>query len=214
MFDRAALDRRPAPHAHSARNLPQRPVGPRPGAIPLLIGGNGPKGQRHAALHADTWSGYAEERAHVHEMAPRLAVLDAICAEIGRDPASIGRGAGVSVNPLRPSGWREDVLSGCAEEIADGLRSFREAGFAQVDLMLGPGTIAAMDAMAPVVELLRAGRRRPPASRLFDGDDTRWDNNVRKAAFGRLDMLARSPAWPTSRRPAIPHPRLGVVVER
>lgn len=142
---------------HSARDLPQRPVGPRPGAIPLLIGGNGPKGQRHAALHADIWSGYAEERAHVDEMAPRLAVLDAICAEIGRDPATLGRGAGVSVNPTRPSGWREDVISGSVQEIADALRSFRDAGFTQVDLMLGPGTVEAMDAMAPVVELLRAG---------------------------------------------------------
>lgn len=42
---------------HAARDLPQQPVGPRPNAIPLLIGGNGPKGQRHAAINADTWSG-------------------------------------------------------------------------------------------------------------------------------------------------------------
>ena len=42
------------------------------------------------------------------------------------------------------------------EEIADALRTFREAGFTQVDLMLGPGTIEAFEAMAPVVELLRA----------------------------------------------------------
>jgi len=141
---------------HAAHDLPQQPVGPRPNAIPLLIGGNGPKGQRHAALHADIWSGYAEERAHVDELAPRLATLDAICADIGRDPASIGRGAGISVNPLQPAGWRPTVISGAAEEIADALRSFREAGFTQVDLMLGPGTLEAVEAMAPVLELLRA----------------------------------------------------------
>lgn len=141
---------------HAARDLPQRPVGPRPNAIPLLIGGNGPKGQRHAVLHADIWSGYAEELAHVDELAPRLATLDAICAELGRDPASIGRGAGISVNPLQPSGWKPSVISGTAEEIADALRSFREAGFTQVDIMLGPGTVEAFEAMAPVVERLRA----------------------------------------------------------
>jgi alkanesulfonate monooxygenase SsuD/methylene tetrahydromethanopterin reductase-like flavin-dependent oxidoreductase (luciferase family) len=141
---------------HAARDLPQQPVGPRPNAIPLLIGGNGPKGQRHAALHADTWSGYAEERANVDELGPRLATLDAICEEVGRDPASIGRGAGVSVNPLQPAGYRPSVISGSAGEIADALRSFREAGFTQVDLMLGPGTVEAVDAMAPVLELLRA----------------------------------------------------------
>lgn len=141
---------------HAARGLLQRPVGPRPGAIPLLIGGNGPKGQRHAARHADIWSGYIEERAHIDEMAPRLAALDVICAEVGRDPASIGRGAGVSVNPLRPAGWRVSVISGPPEAIADSLRSFREAGFTQVDLMLGPGTVEAIEAMGPVLERLRA----------------------------------------------------------
>lgn len=141
---------------HAARDLPQRPVGPRPNAIPLLIGGNGPKGQRHAVVYADIWSGYAEEVAHIDELAPRLATLDAICAELGRDPASIGRGAGVSVNPLQPSGWKPSVISGSADEIADALRSFREAGFTQVDLMLGPGTVEAIEAMAPVIERLRA----------------------------------------------------------
>ena len=141
---------------HAARDLPQQPVGPRPNAIPLLIGGNGLKGQRHAALHADIWSGYAEERAHVDELGPRLATLDAICDEVGRDPATIGRGAGISVNPTQPAGWRPTAISGPAEEIADTLRSFREAGFTQVDLMLGPGTLEAVEALAPVLELVRA----------------------------------------------------------
>lgn len=141
---------------HAARDLPQQPVGPRPNAIPLLIGGNGPKGQRHAALHADIWSGYAEERAHVDELGSRLATLDAICAEVGRDPATLGRGAGVSVNPLEPAGVREDLISGSPEQIADAIRSFREVGFTQVDVMLAPNTVEAFDAMAPIMELLRA----------------------------------------------------------
>jgi len=143
---------------HAARDLSHVPVGPRPGAIPLLIGGNGPKGQRHAALHADIWSGYTEERAQVEELAPRLATLDAICEEIGRDPRSIGRGAGISVNPLQPARYQDNVISGSAEEIADAIRSFREIGFSQADLMIGPGTIEAFEAMAPVLELLRRDR--------------------------------------------------------
>jgi alkanesulfonate monooxygenase SsuD/methylene tetrahydromethanopterin reductase-like flavin-dependent oxidoreductase (luciferase family) len=36
---------------HAARDLPQAPMGPRPGRIPLMIGGNGPKGQRLAARY-------------------------------------------------------------------------------------------------------------------------------------------------------------------
>jgi len=140
---------------HAARDLPQRPVGPRPNAIPLLIGGNGPRGQRHAVQHADIWSGYIEEQADIAEMSPRLASLEAICEELGRDPATIGRGVGVSVNPLEPAGWKAHVLSGPAESIADRLRTFRDAGFTQADLMLGPGTVEAFEAMAPVLEDLR-----------------------------------------------------------
>jgi alkanesulfonate monooxygenase SsuD/methylene tetrahydromethanopterin reductase-like flavin-dependent oxidoreductase (luciferase family) len=141
---------------HAARDLPQQPLGPRPNGIPILIGGNGPKGQRAAARHAEIYSCYVEERAVVDEVAPRLATLDAICTEIGRDPATIGRSVGLSVNPTIAARTREDVVSGSAEEIADQLRPFRDAGFTRVELMLGPGTMAALEALAPVVQLVRA----------------------------------------------------------
>jgi alkanesulfonate monooxygenase SsuD/methylene tetrahydromethanopterin reductase-like flavin-dependent oxidoreductase (luciferase family) len=139
---------------HAARELVQQPVGPRPGAIPLLIGGNGPKGQRHAALHADIWSCYAEERAHVDELGPRVASLEAICREVGRDPASIGRAAGVSVRPLEPAGQHANAISGSPEEIAGALRTFQDT---QVDLMIGPGTVEAYEALTPVLDRLRTG---------------------------------------------------------
>lgn len=141
---------------HAARDLPQQPVGPRPNAIPILIGGNGPRGQRAAARHADIWSGYAEERAHVDELGPRLATLDAICEEVGRHPATIGRSAGVSVRPLEPAGAHDGRISGSAEEIADAIRSFRDAGFSRLEIMMGPGTMAALEALAPVVEQVHA----------------------------------------------------------
>ena len=136
---------------HAARDLPQQPVGPRPNAIPILIGGNGPRGQRAAARHADIWSSYAEERSHVDEFGPRLASLDAICAEVGRDPSTLGRSAGVSVHPLEGASVRPNVISGSAEEIADSFRSFRDAGFTQLEIMVAGG-MAALDALAPVLE--------------------------------------------------------------
>lgn len=142
---------------HAARDLPQRPAGPRPNAIPLLIGGNGPKGQRHAVRHADIYSCYVEDRADVDAVAPRLASLDAICAELGRDPATIGRSVGVVVNPLDPIGARSHALSGTAAEIADAVRRYRDAGFTQVELMITPGTLEALEAITPVVERVRAG---------------------------------------------------------
>lgn len=141
---------------HAARDLQQAPRGPRPGSMPLLIGGNGPKGQRAAVRFADIYSCYIEEQASVEEVAPRLSSLEALCAALGRDPSSIGRSVGVWTRPLDPSGTRPASLSGSAEEIADAIRSFRHAGFTQVELMYLPGTLEALEALAPVVEAIRA----------------------------------------------------------
>ncbi len=141
---------------HAARELPQRPQGPRPGAIPLMIGGNGPKGQRLAVRHAEIWSTYIEERAHVDEVAPRIASLRAICEEMGRDFDSIGRSVGMYVNPFEPPGFKPHILSGPADEIADAIVTFREIGFTRLELMFGPGTMEALEALAPVLEIVRA----------------------------------------------------------
>lgn len=82
---------------HAARDLVQQPVGPRPGRIPIMIGGNSPRAQRLAVRHTDIWSWYPEERSHVDEFAPRLVTLEAAFAQVGHDSATIGRSAGVSV---------------------------------------------------------------------------------------------------------------------
>ena len=141
---------------HAARDLPQRPVGPRPNAIPILIGGNGPRGQRAAARHADIYSSYIEEHATVDEAAPRLASLDAICEAVGRDPATLQRSIGMSVNPLERRLDQPSVVSGSVAEIADRLRSFRDAGFTRLEILPSPGTLAVVEGLAPILELIRA----------------------------------------------------------
>ena len=51
----------------------------------------------------------------------------------------------------------EDVLHGQRTFVGpDGIRAFRAAGFTQVELMYAPPTMAALDALAPVVEAIRA----------------------------------------------------------
>ena len=45
-------------------------------------------------------------------------------------------------------------VSGSPEEIAEAIRAFGVAGYTQVELLLWPPTLAALEAMAPVVELL------------------------------------------------------------
>ncbi len=144
---------------HAARDLEHRPVGPRPGRIPLLMGAKGPKMLQLAVRHADIWSWYVEERSDLTEFGPRLAALEAACVEFGRDPTTIGRSAGIVVEPTSFTGAAEVVgapVRGSGEEIADGLRAFRDAGFTQLELILWPPTLAALDAMAPVLALLDA----------------------------------------------------------
>ena len=144
---------------HAARDLEHRPVGPRPGRIPIMIGAGGPKMLRLAAMHADIWSWYVNERSDMAEFGPRLEALEAMCVEVGRDPATIGRSAGILVEPTAVTGAAEALavpLRGSADEIADGIRTFRDGGFTQVEILLWPRTLEALEAMAPVLELLDA----------------------------------------------------------
>jgi alkanesulfonate monooxygenase SsuD/methylene tetrahydromethanopterin reductase-like flavin-dependent oxidoreductase (luciferase family) len=143
---------------HAARGLAHRPVGPRPGRIPIMIGAKGPKMLHLAALHADIWSWFAEERSDLAELAPRLAALEAACADVDRDPATIGKSAGIVVEPTSVSG--ADALGtpirGSAAEIADVLQGFGAAGFTNVEVMVSPPSLASLDAMAAVLDLLDA----------------------------------------------------------
>ncbi len=147
---------------HTARDLPQLPAGPRPGGIPILMAAHGPRGYRHAARLSDTWSCYQLERGDVAELAPRVRAFEAACAEMGRDPATIGRSAGIVVAPLATPGEVVQsaygaATSGPAERIAEAIRSLGEVGFTQVELMVEPVSVAAIEALAPVLELLDAG---------------------------------------------------------
>jgi alkanesulfonate monooxygenase SsuD/methylene tetrahydromethanopterin reductase-like flavin-dependent oxidoreductase (luciferase family) len=142
---------------HAARDLEQRPVGPRPGRIPIMIGAKGPKMLRQAALYADVWSWYVEERSDLSEFGPRLAELESACVEVGRDPATIGRSAGIVVEPTSFSGAAEVLgapIRGSAAEIAEGLQAFQAGGFDHLEVILWPPTVAAVDAMVPVLDLL------------------------------------------------------------
>jgi alkanesulfonate monooxygenase SsuD/methylene tetrahydromethanopterin reductase-like flavin-dependent oxidoreductase (luciferase family) len=141
---------------HAARDLVQAPRGPRAGSIPLMIGGNGPKGLRLAARFADIYSCYLTRRDTVAELRDRLAAFDALCVELGRDPGSISRSIGAYVRPFDAAGVHPANLSGTTSEIVDRILEFRDAGFDKVELMYQPGTLEALEALAPVIEAIRA----------------------------------------------------------
>lgn len=148
---------------HVARDLEHRPVGPRPGRIPLMIGGHGPKMLRLAATHADIWSAYSEQSDDVEEFLPKIAAFEAACAEVRRDPATVRKSAGISVAPMawktisEPDQPAVSGMSGGPEEIAAGLLAFRDAGFTQVEVIMEPQTMEALESMAPVLALVKAG---------------------------------------------------------
>ncbi len=47
-------------------------------------------------------------------------------------------------------------VRGTAEEITEAFRAFRAGGFTQIEVLLWPRTLAALEAMAPVLEYLDA----------------------------------------------------------
>lgn len=120
----------------SAPNCEIRPRGPRPGGPPILVASQGPRMLRLTAKYADAWN--TAWFGPVAGIAQPRAGLEAACAEMGRDPASIDITVGVNVAYPRP-GIAEDepidpekALTGTAEEVAAALRAYRDAGVAHV----------------------------------------------------------------------------------
>jgi len=87
--------------------LGPRPVqSPRP---PILIAGMGPVMLGHTARHADIWNSISFAKTFEEQLAEtrgRVATLDAKCAAIGRDPASIRRSYLMFDAAARQSGGR------------------------------------------------------------------------------------------------------------
>jgi probable F420-dependent oxidoreductase len=149
---------------YSARDCELRPRGPRPEGPPILIGTKGERMMRVAARYADSWN--AEWLASAEEADPLLERIDAACADVGRDPATLERTFGLLVDA---PGWvaaeHDDfatvhrlgikpALTGSAEEIAAGLNAFADRGTTHVQIWLGPNTREGIEALAPVLDLL------------------------------------------------------------
>jgi probable F420-dependent oxidoreductase len=151
---------------YQARECELRPRGPRPNGPPILVGSSstGERMLRLAARHADIWNRDFDavnpdyEPYSAADLAASQAKVDAACADIGRDPASLARTVGVWVDlPIGPpSGWNS--LTGDSEQIAAGLRRYADAGFQSAQIWPNPNTVAGVEAFAPVLEILAAGR--------------------------------------------------------
>ena len=145
----------------SARDCELRPLGPRPQGPPIVVGASGRRMLGLTARYADAWN--ADFGSSPESIRSLNHVVDAACHEAGRNPATLGRSASVFVDVAghaRPGDhWVTDAragqaLSGSTQHLAAALRSYADAGIDHVQVWLDPNTVAGVEALAPVLEVL------------------------------------------------------------
>ncbi len=144
---------------HQAQDCVILPRGPRP-RIPLLVAAKGPRMLRLTVDHADAWNtawfGVPDDR-----LARRVADMRAVCAEAGRDPASLEITVGVTVTAESD----EDVgrpgapaaLLGEPDVVAEALRAYAALGVGHVQLDVQPATPATFDMALKGIARFRDG---------------------------------------------------------
>jgi alkanesulfonate monooxygenase SsuD/methylene tetrahydromethanopterin reductase-like flavin-dependent oxidoreductase (luciferase family) len=142
-----------------ARDCVLIPRGPRPGGPPILVGtsGSGPRMLRLAARFADDWNLWFKTfNNRLEELATLQEGMDAICREIGRDPASLKRSAAlkVEVGPHAPSTMSTEPIGGWPEASAGTLREYARIGLSHAQVWLEPNTVEGIAAFAPVLRIL------------------------------------------------------------
>jgi alkanesulfonate monooxygenase SsuD/methylene tetrahydromethanopterin reductase-like flavin-dependent oxidoreductase (luciferase family) len=142
---------------YAARECELRPAGPRPGAIPLMIGTVGQRMLRLTARYADIWNEMpkANGRNDPEVAAELRGLVDEACLEVGRDPATLERTLTIHVSPL---GGVDPMFgqghTGTPEEIAAILERFACEGISHLQLLVSPNSPAGVEALAPVLAAL------------------------------------------------------------
>jgi alkanesulfonate monooxygenase SsuD/methylene tetrahydromethanopterin reductase-like flavin-dependent oxidoreductase (luciferase family) len=143
---------------YSARECELRPRGPRPAGPPIMIASTSPKMLDLTARYADLWNGWMRhDPAQTEQPQELLSKLDQACADAARDPQTLPRVGMLMVSSMRkvdpPTGPRGPV-SGSPEEIAEAMRAYARAGVSHLVVANDPETLAGLEALAPVLELL------------------------------------------------------------
>jgi probable F420-dependent oxidoreductase len=156
---------------YQARDCELRPRGPRPQGPPLLIGTKGPRMLRIAAPHVDAWN--SDWTSRPAAIPPLRDAVDAACRDVGRDPATLERTAGVLIDlpdrdPNRsgrasvsgatePTTKPDPPATGSPEELADLLRGYAREGITHAQVWLDPSTVVGVESFARVLDLLDRG---------------------------------------------------------
>lgn len=141
---------------HSAAGQVLRPRGPRPGDLPLMLAGHGPRNIRLAVQYADIWSAFATGSSLPEAFDERLALVDRTCEDQGRDPESLKRSIGVFVDfsdDGLAEAWGMGVpLTGDTGQLVDSVHEFVERGVDMLEFMPIPDTEASLERLADVVD--------------------------------------------------------------
>lgn len=131
-----------------------RPRGPRPEGIPILVGSNGPRMLRLIARYADAWNTVWHGSAEA--VAAEMAAVDEACREVGRDPRTLVRTAGGNIFMPGNTGRRPNPITGSDEEIAATIVQFRDLGIQHFVAGLDACTPQTLETFGRIIELVDA----------------------------------------------------------
>jgi alkanesulfonate monooxygenase SsuD/methylene tetrahydromethanopterin reductase-like flavin-dependent oxidoreductase (luciferase family) len=143
---------------YSARDCELRPRGPRPAGPPIMIGAYGERMLKLTAQYADIWNAWG--RNHPSMIAADRVNVDAGCAAIGRDPATLERTVTVLIDLPGAAGRpreTEPFLTSTPEELVETFRAYAREGISHIQVVLDPNNVAGIEALAPVLEMLDQG---------------------------------------------------------
>lgn len=135
------------------------PPGPRPAGIPLLIGAGQPRMLRLVAQYAEMWN--TAWLGKPTELAERLALIQAACQDVGRDPKTMRITVGVQVGfpdlgEVTP--FTSEPLTGTTAELAEAFCEYEAAGADHLVIMPSPSTETAVKHLAEAAQLYRSSR--------------------------------------------------------
>jgi alkanesulfonate monooxygenase SsuD/methylene tetrahydromethanopterin reductase-like flavin-dependent oxidoreductase (luciferase family) len=131
-----------------------RPRGPRPEGIPILVGSNGPRMLRLIARYADAWNTVWHGSAEA--VSAEMAAVDQACHEVGRDPKTLVRTAGGNIFMPGNTGRRPNPITGSDEEIAETIVKFRDLGIQHFVAGLDACTPQTLEKFGRIIELVDA----------------------------------------------------------
>jgi alkanesulfonate monooxygenase SsuD/methylene tetrahydromethanopterin reductase-like flavin-dependent oxidoreductase (luciferase family) len=152
---------------YNAEGCELRPRGPRSEGPPILIGARHTRMLRLAAQYADYWNGFNVGQ-QVEKLVAAREAVDAACIKVGRDPKTLQRTVYLLVD--LPGGYTgpyadahrrfRSAFGGGSlslnkpDGLVELLRAFAREGVSLVHIWPEPNTLAAIDALAPVLDLL------------------------------------------------------------